>query len=262
LIFLFKVKIKSSDSLKLAKVIKTKRDFTSSRVKLLKMLDRYSITLNADELTLVLGVEVPDEYQPQYNAAPTKSLPIITGQNPNKLHFQKWGLMAMWTKNKAMSPKFFNLPLASVLTKPSYQKKLKAQRCVIPMDGFFVWKRVAKKKLVPYYFFYPDKRVFCVAGIWETNEDQNSFIMITRPSNESIAPFQNDMPAILDTAITRKWIASEVDAELKELLQSESNQTLLSHTVSPRISNIDSNDQMFIQPAPASDQHGNYTLFT
>ena len=133
---------------------------------------------------------------------------------------------------------------------------------MIPMDGFFVWKRVAKKKLVPYYFFYPDKRVFCVAGIWETNEDQNSFIMITRPSNDVIAPFQDDMPAILDTAAIRKWIAGKVDSDLEELLQSASSQTLLSHTVSPEIRNIDSNDQMLIQAAPASDQNGNYTLFT
>ena len=226
------------------------------------MLDRYSITLNSDELTLVLGVEVPNEYQPQYNAAPTKLLPIITSSSPNKLNFQKWGLMAMWSNNRAMSPKFFNLPLASVLTKPTYKKKLKSQRCVIPMDGFFIWKQVAKKKLVPHYFFYPDKRVFCVAGIWETNEDEHSFIMITRPSNESIQPFQDDMPAILDTSTTKKWISSNDDLELEELLEKESNQPLLSHTVSPGISNIDANEEMFIQPAPASDQHGNYTLFT
>ena len=226
------------------------------------MLDRYSITLNADELTLVLGVEVPKEYHPQYNAAPTKSLPIITSQSPNKLSFQKWGLMAMWSNNKAMSPKFFNLPLASVLTKTSYRKKLQSQRCVIPMDGFFVWKQVAKKKVVPHYFFYPDRRVFCVAGIWETNEDQHSFIMITRPSNDSVSPFQEDMPSILDTATTKKWIASNVDEELEEVLQQETSNSLLSHTVSPRISNIDSNDELLVQPAPASDQHGNYTLFT
>ncbi|MDE0471104.1 MAG: SOS response-associated peptidase [Ekhidna sp.] len=226
------------------------------------MVDRYSITLNADELTLALGVEVPEEYQPQYNAAPTKSLPIITVQNPSIIDFQKWGLVAMWTNNKAMSPKFFNLPLASVLTKPSYRKKLKNQRCLIPMDGFFVWKRVMKRKLIPSYFFYPDKRVFCVAGIWEANEDQNAFIMITRPSNDLIAPFQDDMPAILDVAATKKWIAGEVDTELEELLQSASSQTLLFHTVSPRMSNIDLNNQVFIQPAPASDQDGNYTLFT
>ena len=226
------------------------------------MVDRYSITLNADELTLVLGVEVPEAYLPQFNAAPTKSLPVITNEFPHRLDFQKWGLMAMWSNNKAMSPKFFNLPLSSVLTKPSYKKKLKARRCVIPMDGFFVWKQVAKKKMVPYYFFYPDKRVFCVAAIWEKNEDENSFIMITKPSEGSILPFQEDMPAILDTSTTKKWISSEDDVELEELLQKESSQPLLSHTVRPGISNIDTNDEILIQPAPASDQYGNYTLFT
>lgn len=226
------------------------------------MVDRYSLTLKPDELTLVLGVEATEEYRPQYNAAPTKEMPILISEAPTKLHFQKWGLMAMWANNKAMSPKFFNLPLSSILTKPSYRKKLNARRCIIPMDGFFLWKQVAKKKRVPYYFFFPDKRVFCAAGIWETNEDGNSFMMITRPANETILPIQEDMPLILETSFTKSWIATEDEAELMEILQKDSSQTLISHTVSPRISNIDANEKQFIEPAPASDQHGNYTLFT
>lgn len=227
------------------------------------MLDRYTITLNSDELSLVLGVEVPSNYVPQFNAAPTKSLPVILSSQPDKLQFQKWGLMAMWSNNKTMSPKFFNLSVESVFSKSSYRKKLSSNKCVIPMDGFFIWKQVAKKQQVPYYFFFPDKKVFSVAGIWEENDEgDNSFIMLTRNANEQIASFQEDMPAIMDTATTRRWLESESLEELEELLQKENQQELISHTVSPRIKDIDGNEAAFIRPAPASDQHGNYTLFT
>lgn len=227
------------------------------------MLDRYTITLNSDELSLVLGVEVPGNYVPQFNAAPTKSLPVILSSQPDKLKFQKWGLMAMWSNNKAMSPKFFNFSVESVFSKSSYRKKLASNKCVIPMDGFFIWKQVAKKQQVPYYFFFPDKKVFSVAGIWEENDEgDNSFIMLTRNANEQIASFQEDMPAIMDTATTRRWLESESLDELEELLQKENQQELISHTVSPRIKDIDENEAAFIRPAPASDQHGNYTLFT
>ena len=227
------------------------------------MLDRYTITLNSDELALVLGAEVPDAYEPQFNAAPTKVLPLITSAKPDKISFFNWGLMALWSNNKAMSPKFFNLPLDSVINKASYRKKLSTHRCVIPMDGFYLWKQVAKKQQVPHYFFYPDKKVFSVAGLWEEDEEgTKSFIMITRPSNEQIGDFQEDMPAILDASATRRWLESDDEDELNQLLNRISKEKFNSHTVSPKIRDIAGNDVSFIKPAPASDQHGNYTLFT
>lgn len=227
------------------------------------MLDRYTITLKPTELSLVLGVEIPAHYEPQFNAAPTKSLPVITSQQPDALLFQKWGLMALWSNNRAMSPKFFNLPIDSVLNKATYRKKLGSHKCIVPMDGFYIWKQVAKKQQVPYYFFFPDKRVFSVAALWEENDEgENSFIMITRSSNDQIQPYQEDMPAIMDAGTARKWLESDDPDVLEELLNKETKQELISHTVTPKIRDIDGNDVSFIKPAPASDQHGNYTLFT
>lgn len=227
------------------------------------MIDRYTITLNANELALVLGIEVPENYHAQFNAAPTKSLPIITSTEPGKTSFFKWGLMAMWSNNKTMSPKFFNLPIQSVVSKPSYRKKLATNRCIIPMDGFYLWKKVAKKQQVPHYFFYPDRKVFSVAGLWEENEDGDpSFIMITQSANDQIMSFQDDMPVIMDASSSKKWLESIELKELEMLLHKSPKDSFLSHTVAPKIKNIDENDHSFIQPAPPADQHGNYTLFT
>lgn len=220
------------------------------------------MTLQPHELALVLGVEISDGYSPQFNAAPTKSLPVILSNSNDQLSFQKWGLMSMWSNNKAMSPKFFNLPIESVSTKASYRKKLESHRCVIPMDGFYIWKKIARKQQTPYYFYYPDKRVFCVAGLWEQNEDQNSFIMIMKSANKSISSFQEDMPLIMDMGTTKKWLETKNPENLLELLSKEISDNFISHTVSPRIVNIELNDASFIKATPASDQHGNYTLFS
>jgi putative SOS response-associated peptidase YedK len=227
------------------------------------MVDRYTLTPKSDELALVLGVDVPGLYRPQFNAAPSKLLPIITSNEKNKLHFFNWGLMSMWTNNRAMSPKFFNLSLDSVLSKSSYKQKIKSNRCVIPMDGFYIWKQVAKKQMVPHYFFFPDRKVFSVAGLWEEGEESSrSFIMITRSSNKLLMEFQEDMPAILDASASKIWLESDDQQELEDLLLHTPKEQLTSHTVSPKIRDIDGNDVSFIKPAPASDQHGNYTLFT
>ncbi len=227
------------------------------------MYDRYTLTLKNDELALTLGVEVSGEYEPMYNAAPTKKLPIVTSSQNQKLSFFYWGLMANWSNNKAMSPKLFNLPIQSIQTKANYKRKLTTHRCLIPIDGFYVWKQVAKKKQIPYYFYFTDRRVFTVAGLWEENEDSDaSFIMITKPANQILSDFYDSMPAILDASKSRKWLEMDEIDDLEELLSDEQSTELNSYTVSPKIRDIDMNDVSLIDQAPASDQHGNYTLFT
>ncbi len=230
------------------------------------MYDRYTITLNHNELTLILGVEVPKYYEPNYNAAPTKILPVITSEKDRELSFFHWGLMPRWSNNKTISPKLFNLPLDSVLNKTIYRRKLQTHRCVIPMDGFYVWKQVSRKQIVPYYFYYPDRRVFSIAGLWEEYDDadaaSHSFIMITKKATSLLFTLQDDMPAILDAASTRKWLESDDFGDVEELFDSASTETLISHTVSPRIRELNSNDVSLTYPAPASDQYGNFTLFT
>jgi putative SOS response-associated peptidase YedK len=227
------------------------------------MYDRYTISLKSDELALTLGVEVPDEYTPQYNAAPTKKLPIITSEQNQKLSLFYWGLMSSWSNNKTMSPKLFNLPVSSVQTKNTYKRKLKTNRCVIPMDGFYTWKQVAKKKQVPYYCYFPDRRVFSIAGLWEENEDgSNSFIMITKPSSGTMLSFNEDMPAMLDASTSRKWLELEDLNDIEGFLSDDLTHELNNHTVSPKIRDIDNNDVNLIKQAPASDQYGNYTLFS
>jgi len=227
------------------------------------MLDRYTITLQPDALTLVLGVEVPEAYTPHFNAAPTKKLPVITSADPGRVAMFHWGLMTPWSNNKAMSPKFFNLPFDSVKNKPTYRKKLISNRCIIPMDGFYLWKQVSKKQQVPYYFTFPDKRVFSVAGLWEENEEgAPSFIMIMRDANEQIREFQEDMPTIVTPASARKWLESDNQEELISLLDIERIEEFTNHTVGPKIRELDRNDVSLIAPAPPADQHGNYTLFT
>ena len=227
------------------------------------MYDRYTLTLKNDELALTLGVEVTEEYKPQYNAGPTKKLPIVTSEQNQKLSFLYWGLMSTWSNNKSMSPKLYNLPVNSIKTKASYKRKLQTHRCIIPMDGFYVWKQVAKKKQIPYYFYFPDRRVFSVAGLWEEGDDSEaSFMMITKPATNPLLDYYDNMPAILNASTSRKWLEMEDLENVEGLLQSEQALELNSHTVSPGIRDIDSNDVSFVNQAPASDQHGNYTLFS
>lgn len=227
------------------------------------MIDRYTLTSNSDELSLVLGVEVPQDYAPQFNAAPSKKLPVISSFDKHHLSFFNWGLMSQWSNNRAMSSKLFNLQVDNVIKKPAYAKKIKQNRCIIPMDGFYLWKKIAKKKQIPYYFFFTDKRIFAVPGILEEQENKEfSFSLLTMKSISQIADYQDDMPLVLDMSVAKKWLENGDISVLRESQQNPRNNQFVSQTVSPKITNLQLNDYSLIEPSPATDQHGNYTLFT
>ena len=62
------------------------------------MPERYTISKPAEELALELGVEIPENYQPRYNAAPAQLLPIITSKAKEGLSFFYWGTIPGWSE--------------------------------------------------------------------------------------------------------------------------------------------------------------------
>jgi putative SOS response-associated peptidase YedK len=113
------------------------------------MIERYSITTSAKDIRERFSVDVPDYYKPHYNAAPTQLLPVITtGSKGISLFY--WGLPPDWAKNKSVSEKVINLKAESLREKPSLRKAMLKKRCIIPADGFYAWKKIGKKTMVPY----------------------------------------------------------------------------------------------------------------
>lgn len=232
------------------------------------MVDRYSIQNSLDTIKSTFSVEGNDngEFVKMYNAAPTVNLPIITQTEPNKIQYFTWGLMAKWSNNKAMSSKFFNVRFDELLTKRTYRSAVSERRCVIIADGFFIWKTVAKKKKIPYYFFKTDHSPFAIAGVWEDPDEFDdhaipNFIMVTHPASGELVDYQDDMPFILDETQRVSWLDDKSDIGIFEKFSLNENIKLTTHSVSPHISNPALNEPGLIQPSKPADQHGNYTLF-
>ncbi|MCP4458467.1 MAG: SOS response-associated peptidase [Cytophagales bacterium] len=233
------------------------------------MYDRYAIYSSTEEIKETLTAEVPEGYSPSYNAAPTHLLPVITSEGRMGISFFHWGLMTKWSNSKtSISAKSINLDSELAFQRPGYKKQIQSHRCIVPINGFYAWKRVSKKQLVPYYFFSPQMPILGIAGLWEEFEDidgtvSHSFIVLLVSSSSSLIEFENKMPAILDSNKSRIWLDSKDLEENEKLIASVRNDhpVLSSHSVSPSIKNIENNYPDLIKPVPASDQLGNYTLF-
>lgn len=225
------------------------------------MIERYTLTASREQLQQRFGVEVPDFYKPSYNAAPTHLLPIILQGSAGVSSFF-WGIPPGWAKNKTVSEKLINTRAELLAEKPAARKALKKHRCLILADGYYHWKKVGKKTLIPYRYTLPDRGLFSIPGIWEEFDDNegnvhHTFIMLTA---ENAA--QERVPVFFDKAKEAIWMNAESTEEaLLLLLAAPAPDAFSFYTVSPRINDTSLNVPSLITAAPASDQFGNLTLF-
>ncbi|HEU5145485.1 MAG TPA: SOS response-associated peptidase [Chryseosolibacter sp.] len=231
------------------------------------MIDRYSITASADQLAGRFSVDVPDFYKAHYNASPTHILPVITSATPQGLSSFYWGTAPAWAKNKSVSEKIINLHSEDFAEKVSLRKALKKQRCIVPADGFYGWKKVGKRTSIPYRFVMKSQRMFAFPGLWEEFEDSDgvqiqTFAIITCAADGTVTPVQERMPVILTRASEKVWLDKESSEEsLLEVIASSDTKEINFYPVSPRIREQDVDVPSLIVPTPPSDQHGNLTLF-
>lgn len=230
------------------------------------MVDRYSLTPAASLLSERFSVEVPDHYKPRYNAAPTQLLPVITSGSSGISWFY-WGRPPHFAKNKNLAEKIINLSSETLLERPVLKKMLMQTRCIIPADGFYVWKKVGKKTAIPYRVTEATQKLFSFAALWEEFEDEDgsmvhAFTILTAKSNELVFPINERMPVILDKAQERVWLDRDsAEFELINILKTYPAGKLGIYTVSSLINNPAKDHPSLILPAPSSDQHGNLTLF-
>lgn len=230
------------------------------------MIERYSITAPANELTKRFAADVPEFYTPRYNAFPTQLLPVITGSAPQGLSLFYWGRPPKAAVNKPLSDRIVNTKLESLLGKPALQRMLFKSRCIIPADGFYAWKKIGRKLVVPHRFV-TDQPLFSMAGFWEEFEDEDgtmlhTFNIVTTAANELVAAVTDRMPVILTAESEKVWLNPEADEiTLVGQLLTYPAAKMNMYTIAPRILDTRIDSPSLIIPTPPADQHGNLTLF-
>lgn len=231
------------------------------------MIERYSITATAAQISERFSVDVPEFYTAHYNASPTQLLPVITSATPHGLSSFYWGTAPEWAKNKTLSEKLVNLRAEYFEEKQSLKKALRSNRCIIPADGFYGWKKVGKKTSIPYRFIYNVPRIFSFPGLWEEFEDTDghqvqTFTIITIPSDHVVNIIQERMPVILSRDAEKLWLdKNSTEEQLLSTFSTSDTKEMNYYSVSPKISQIDIDVPSLIIPTPPADQHGNLTLF-
>jgi putative SOS response-associated peptidase YedK len=133
-----------------------------------------------------------------YNGAPGQDY-LIARSHPETqdttLDLIRWGLLPPWAKDRKIAWSLINAKAETVDKKTSFRKAFEKRRCLVPVDGFFEWKKIGKQRQ-PYMFTMADGEAFTLAGLWENWKDPSSgewvrtFTIITTDANELVAKIQ------------------------------------------------------------------------
>lgn len=170
-----------------------------------------------------------------------RNYPVIIQQDgkPHLKYFE-WGVLASYMDTPEKIKQYRSSMVNARSEKLLYEKssvwhRLRKQRCLIPMTGFFEHREIAGwSKKVPYHIKLKNRTIFFLLGLYnyasipdpETGELKGTFAIITRESNHLISlihnhgPNKHRMPVMLQPEEAVKWIRPDnTDEDLKQLLE-------------------------------------------
>ena len=158
------------------------------------------------------------DFRPNYNLAPTQETEVVLVRDDERtVEAFRWGLSPAWAGSidAAATYSLINARGEEIAEKRSYAEPFKRRRCVVPLSGFFEWKRGGPRKR-PFAIHRTDRRILSVAGVWERWQPEGqpdplyTFSIVTTRANTCMADIHDRMPVILDDRDVELWLDPEV----------------------------------------------------
>ncbi|MHC4391774.1 MAG: SOS response-associated peptidase [Planctomycetota bacterium] len=223
------------------------------------MCGRYAIATPIDDLIEALILhEVPDDYEPRYNVAPTQMAPVVyePSSGVRVMRPARFGFVPRWASPDGDGPLMINARSETVHERPAFREAFQTSRCLVPATGFYEWREEGKRKQ-PYLFRHRTEPFLCFAGVLSVAytpraERELSFAILTTGPNELTADIHDRMPVILDPDARAVWLDAGVTeaASLRPLLASYPADRMRREAVSLRVNSVRNDDPSVIEPAP------------
>lgn len=189
------------------------------------MCGRYTLTVSAEELVELFGLDAPPDAQllssPRYNIAPTQQAPVVVGVDRGRaLVSMRWGLVPSWAADEKVGNKHINARAETAAGKGPFRAAFARQRCLVPASGFYEWPKGAKGAN-PFHIHAPDGRLLAFAGLWESwrrpdGRALHSFAILTRDAGPEVARVHDRMPVVVPSGDFAAWLSPETSPEALE----------------------------------------------
>lgn len=238
------------------------------------MCGRYATTQTAASLNQAFEIDLVraiDEFEPDYNVAPTKSAPLVIGRRADgatevqrELLTARWGLIPSWAKDPSIGSRMINARTETVAEKPSFKAAFAKRRALVPADGYFEWYAAPlaegqkKPTKQPFYITPKDGSVLAMAGLYEfwkdraANEWVVSFTILTTTAEDALGQVHERMPLFLEPGAYDSWLdpAPRPVDDLLGLLVPAAPGRLDAYAVSTAVNNVRNNGPELIVPLP------------
>jgi len=186
-------------------------------------LSRYAETI-AERFGVTTDLQLPYGL----DIRPTNPVAIVRhsrSRDERSIDVHRWGLIPSWWKQEKPPAHMFNARAESAAEKPSFRSAFKRRRCLVPVDGFYEWKKHEDGTKTKHLITHLDDQPLVLAGLWETwdspgGETIPSFTVLTCEPNDRLSDIHDRMPVILDASRHETWLDpdNEDRAELQSMV--------------------------------------------
>lgn len=220
------------------------------------MCGRFTLNKKAKKLAEELpDIEVDEHIEPRFNIAPNQPVATVLNDRTHKMTFTQWGLIPHWAKDPNIAFQTINARCETLLEKPSFKTPFKRKRCLIFADGYYEWRKSARRgQGEPMYFRMQNKRAFAFAGLWDEWHDKEGGLIITSTIVTTEANFltkgiHHRMPVILNAEDYNLWLSYEdKQSKLEHLYQPYPSDEMEVYEVSTKVNSTSNDSPACIEP--------------
>ena len=199
------------------------------------MCGRYVLHHTETEIVRTFDLDDVPEAPPRYNIAPTQPIlvvrprPVPEGANipPREGVWARWGLIPPWIKDGDKPPLLINARSETAASKASFRAAMKRRRVLVPISGFYEWKRTdtgAKPALEPFYVRPREGGVLALAGLLEERAGADAMLsaaIMTAEATPDFASIHHRMPVVVPPDQFSRWLDCEGHApgDVSDLLR-------------------------------------------
>jgi len=159
----------------------------------------------------------------------------------------RWQLVPRWETAFTTKLSTINAKSETVFESRLYKSLIVRQRCIVPLSGFFEWKKDGTTKR-PFKIQLRDGAIMSVAAVWDTwhygtPDERRSFSILTTAANDFMREIHDRMPVILGAADLDEWLDPETHEQdvLQKLMKSSPSAWLTSSEVSTLVNSPKNN---------------------
>ncbi|MBB2921463.1 SOS response-associated peptidase [Cellulomonas cellasea] len=238
------------------------------------MCGRYASARRDADIAGALAVQeiVDEETPPSWNVAPQQDIRVVLERTPRgapedaepvrQLRRVRWGLVPAWAKDDEVTKvgaRMINARSESLTEKPAFKRAAAKRRCLVPMDGFYEWRKNADGTKTP-FFLHAGGDLIAAAGLYELRPDPEregewlwTATVATRAATDTLGEIHERCPVLVTPDRVDAWLdphLTDLD-DVAAILAALPEPHLEPREVGKAVGNVRNDGPHLVEPAAA-----------